>query len=503
MKKNSFIIILSFFFLLLNAQDQGGKIYSIITDLPDTSASIRSMSLLLGQLNIYSPDRFDKEKILARKDGMMVFLSDGQKVRSVKKLLNQYTRSGGTIVMDIRAFAALKDYQIREADINGITVIKESDITSGYKKGEPIRYSNKGKLLCSAGINENTRLKILGVSENKDAVLIMEDRGRGRIIAVDMLSLPEPQYSLDSENKYLFMVNAIGNSVKYGRYFPKRLKHEEFVSMLKELESEYSSVRLVNEGEAASGYEIYSLNMGNPDKPGIFIYSCTHGNEWENAYGTYNFVRYLAEHKDQDIIDMDKYCLKVIPILNPSGYDKNTRQNANLVDLNRNGDFNWEKFVGEDPENYKPGAYDWKGTAPFSEPESRTLKKAAESGNYIAFLDIHGNPSGTGFNKWMGVAANTRSDAGQKAELFQKTFNDSVKGRYILRQSREKFPKLMVIESISNRSNDPNLYNTIARGEYGYIVELLCGYGSSTGFIVMQDDLATELCIAFCRTFVP
>jgi hypothetical protein len=213
------------------------------------------------------------------------------------------------------------------------------------------------------------------------------------------------------------------------------------------------------------------------------------------------FVKYLAEHKDQDIIDLNKYFLKVIPILNPYGHENMTRQNGNLVDLNRNGDYAWDKFIGEDPKNYKPGAYDWKGASPFSEPESRTLKKAAESGNYIAFLDVHGNPSGTGYNKWMGVAANTKPDAEEKGKIFQKTFNNSIGGRYILRQTKEKYPKPMIIESISRENSSPNLYNTIAKDKYGYIVEFLCGYGNSTGFIVMQDDIITELCAAFCMTF--
>lgn len=503
MKVITIVILLSFIINISNAQDAVKKKYSLLTDLPDTSATINSLRLLMDELTVFSPGQFNKKDILSRKDGMLVLLSDGRNIMKMKKLINNYTRTGGTIVMDIRAFAALTGYETKDIGMNVLYVREESDIASGYKKTEPIRYSANGKLkaLQISGINK--KLTVLGESEKADAVLVCLKKGRGRIIAVDMLSLPEPRYSFESENKYLFMVNAVGNRVKYGRYFPKKLKYEEFFAMMKELERQYPSVKVINEGGASGGYSIYSLNMGNLSNPGILIYACTHGNEWENAYGTYNFVRYLAEHKEQDIIDLDRYCLKVIPILNPSGYDMNTRQNANLVDLNRNGDYAWDKFIGEDPGNYKPGSYDWKGTAPFSEPESKTLKKAAESGNFIAFLDVHGNPSGTGYNKWMGVAANTKPDAKVKGELFQKTFNDAIRGRYILRQSKEKYPKLMVIEQIMDKSPSPNLYNTIAKDKYGYIVEFLCGYGNSTGFISMQDDIITELCVAFCRTFSP
>jgi hypothetical protein len=278
------------------------------------------------------------------------------------------------------------------------------------------------------------------------------------------------------------------------------LKYPEFVTMLKELVQKYPSITLKEEGDASGGNKIYSLSMGNASKPGILIYSNTHGNEWENSYGTFSFVQYLAEHPDQKIIDLNKYYLKVIPLLNPFGYEHMTRQNGNKVDLNRNGDNRWDKFIGQDPANYAVGVYDWKGTAPFSEPEAQTLRKVAESGNYIAFLDVHGNPSGTGFNKSLSVSGTARPDAFEKGQLFGKTFNDALKGRYILQQTHEKVIKPMLIDYISKDDKTPLLYLTLSKDKYGYLVELLCGYGS-TEFIVMQDDLVTELCVAFCKTF--
>jgi len=315
-----------------------------------------------------------------------------------------------------------------------------------------------------------------------------------------MISLLEPEYGLHTENKYFFLINAIGNRVKYGSYFEKKYTYSEFVDMMKGLGEKHKSVVLNEEGNASGGHKIYSLSIGNPSNPGILIYSNAHGNEWENSYGTYSFMKYIAEHKDQNIIDLDNYFLKVIPIINPYGYEHMTRQNKNLVDLNRNGDYYWYQYEGADPKRYKPRAYDWKGTSPFSEPETQTLKQVVEKGNYIALLDLHGNPSGTGYNKWMGVGANTRPDAFMKGELFKETFNNNIRGRYILKQKYEKEPEPIIIERILKSSQSPNLYNTISRDKYGYIVEILCGYGS-TEFIVMQDDIVGELCAAFCGVF--
>ena len=82
-----------------------------------------------------------------------------------------------------------------------------------------------------------------------------------------------------------------------------------------------------------------------------------------------------------------------------------TRQNANGVDPNRNGDLNWDAYKGVDSDKngtYGPGDYDWKGVAPLSEPEAQTYKRICQSARFIAFLDVHGNPSGTGGNKEIG-----------------------------------------------------------------------------------------------------
>ncbi len=479
------------------AQQETGKQYSLVTDLADTSATIKSMGMLLNHLQVFSESKVNEGEITGRKDGLVILLSDAGKVTSYRKLIKKYTSEGGTVVMDIRAFAALNGLKTKSVDLKTIKVVKESEITSGYKKGEPIVYNNKGTLIALESPVKGS-ITILGESDKGDAVLVSQKAGKGKIVAVDMLSLNEPKVYAGTENKYLFMVNAIGNRVRFGRYFPEKIKYPDYVEMMKQFVKNNPSVKLTEEGEATGDYKIYSLSMGNPSNPGIFIYSNTHGNEWENSYGTFSFVEYLAEHPDQKIIDLKKYYLKVIPLLNPYGHENMTRQNGNKVDLNRNGDYQWEQFSGEKP--YQPGVYDWKGTAPFSEPEAQTLRKAAESGNFIAFLDIHGNPSGTGFNKSLSVSGTAKPDAFEKGQQFEKTFNEALADRYILQQTHEKIVKPMLIDYIGKDAKSPLLYLTLSKDKYGYLVELLCGY-SSTQFIVMQDDMVGELCKAFCKTF--
>ncbi|MPN56506.1 hypothetical protein SDC9_204196 [bioreactor metagenome] len=102
----------------------------------------------------------------------------------------------------------------------------------------------------------------------------------------------------------------------------------------------------------------------------------------------------------------------------------------------------------------------------------------------------------------MGVARTTKNDALSKGELFRNIFNESVKGRYILWQEREKLVTPFLIEKVKYEEMKPTIINSLCNDKYGYIVEVLCGY-LSTEFIVMQSDITSEICIAFCKSIIP
>jgi murein tripeptide amidase MpaA len=61
--------------------------------------------------------------------------------------------------------------------------------------------------------------------------------------------------------------------------------------------------------------------------------------------------------------------------------------NATGVDINRNFDFLWASGVGS---SFFPIDDTYKGTSPFSEPETRNMKWLLEQSRADFFLDIHG-----------------------------------------------------------------------------------------------------------------
>ncbi len=488
------LVFFAFLFGICVAAQSSEK-HALITDLAESTETVSSIKLLFNGIKFYRADNVTEENVIEATDGLIVLFSDTSKVELVENLIHEYTHRGGTVFMDIRAFAALNNMSLASFLASNIRVEQESVVTSGYKRSESIVYG------AMRGLNKQDVLDksmvILGYSGANEVTLVEQADNNGKIIAQDIISMQAPAYPNGTENKYLFLVNTMGNAVEYGSFYTRH-SYNSLVNFIRGIADAYpTKLEVIDEGPASGGFNIYSINTGNSSGQGILIYAVSHGNEWENAYGVINFIKYIAEHPEKNIIDLDKYYLKVIPVLNPSGFESETRQNINLVDLNRNGDYYWNSYP-----TGAPGNYDYKGTAPFSEPETQILKNILENGNYNAFLDIHGNPSGTGYNKCMEVGSSPRVDAIQKGKQFRDFFNESINGRYVIKLSKESVVKPFVIENIYNPDTRPTLINSLSNScsNYGYLVELICGYGSNS-FSVMLTDIATELCVAFCKTF--
>ncbi|MFI4853737.1 MAG: M14 family zinc carboxypeptidase [Phycisphaerales bacterium JB065] len=168
------------------------------------------------------------------------------------------------------------------------------------------------------------------------------------------------------------------------------------------------------EGRTVYGVRIANLDPNDPEgdeasRPGFVINGCQHAREWISPAS----VMYLTDQlvngygSDEQITEyVDELAFYIIPVVNVDGYvytfpasqggsgqrlwRKNRRNNGNGtfgVDLNRNWSTAWGLPDGSSGD---PGNDTYRGTAPFSEPESTNLSDfMASLPNVKGHLDIH------------------------------------------------------------------------------------------------------------------
>ena len=107
-------------------------------------------------------------------------------------------------------------------------------------------------------------------------------------------------------------------------------------------------------GHTRAGRPIKAWRLGEPGAPKYVVVSTMHGNERQ----TKRIVTALRDGRRIRGID-----LWVVPVYNPDGFARNTRQNGKGVDLNRNYPEDWVDLDGTYESGSRPG----------SEPETRAM----------------------------------------------------------------------------------------------------------------------------------
>lgn len=181
-------------------------------------------------------------------------------------------------------------------------------------------------------------------------------------------------------------------------------KVDELVALRPNLVSRF------NVGPSLENRTIFGFRIDSPTpgpagtiKPVIYIHSTQHAREWlapvTTMYVAEQLIAGYASDPDATAF-LDKFTVMVVPVVNVDGYvyswttqrywRKNRRDNGNGnfgVDLNRNWGFAW----GSDNGSSGSGSSEvYRGTAPFSEPETAVMRDhvLATPGIAIA-LDVH------------------------------------------------------------------------------------------------------------------
>jgi protein MpaA len=122
--------------------------------------------------------------------------------------------------------------------------------------------------------------------------------------------------------------------------------------------------RHVKFGHSVRDRKLVAVRIGDRDakRTGLVVGSI-HGDETEG----HEIVRILR-HRYRDARGVKLYVVKSV---NPDGVAANRRKNAHGVDLNRNFSYRWEGGVS-------PSSGYYPGPNPFSEPESRAVRRFAK-----------------------------------------------------------------------------------------------------------------------------
>lgn len=292
-------------------------------------------------------------------------------------------------------------------------------------------------------------------------------------------------------SKYVPAGNLFGGTVRYGRYVNRKLTVEEVLVRIRKL-AERPNVEVRNEGPSSDMTPILSVRFGNPDGPQFLLIAGKHGSEWENVYGMLITIEQLL---DGGVIDLEEFCVVVVPMLNPYGYRNGTRLNANGVDLNRQLRTNWETFRGWTDEVIEPWTFDFKGTARGGEPEAKIESRLLAQPNLIGVVDAHAMTGGP-----------VLGGAGPDAEVVRAIAREIVanlKSRYLIRYLTDAAPRQLTLERhpAQTQTDDASspFKRTVDRAPAYHLYYENVGQLPDVHATVMQTDLATEINLTILR----
>jgi carboxypeptidase T len=180
-------------------------------------------------------------------------------------------------------------------------------------------------------------------------------------------------------------------------------EYKDFTAITKRLEELATiapdRVQLESIGRSIEGRRLLALRIGgtSADAKPMLIDGTLHAREWIAAMTTTciadRLVRgYATDPAIRDFVDHTE--LWVVPVANPDGYQhswssnrywRKNRRGTHGVDLNRNFSVAW----GGSGSSARERSDIYRGTSPFSEPETRALRDLAARERFQLHIDFH------------------------------------------------------------------------------------------------------------------
>jgi len=161
-------------------------------------------------------------------------------------------------------------------------------------------------------------------------------------------------------------------------------------------------------GDTLEKRNLYALKISDnvlleEDEAEVLFLGGHHAREWISVEVPFQMGKYLAEHYASDPAVkrfVDQCEIWIVPLVNPDGLEysihgyrlwrKNRRDSGNGefgVDLNRNYAYKWG--VDNLGSSSNPASEVYRGTAPFSEPETQAVRDLFMKKNFQAMISFH------------------------------------------------------------------------------------------------------------------
>lgn len=239
---------------------------------------------------------------------------------------------------------------------------------------------------------------------------LMEKGGRIYIVADsgDMGSLEKQSvpFTLETHN---FPQNNLSNVSIQGGANGDFHSYIELERDLLDLENNFPDLAKVYViGDSLESRNIYALKisdnvLNDEDEAEVVFLGCHHAREWISVEVPFLFGKYLLENYHQDVSIkniVDQSEIWIVPLVNPDGLEysihyyrywrKNRRDNGDGtygVDLNRNYGYQWGYDDTGSSSNFGSDVY--RGTAPFSEPESQAIRDLFAQHHFLSLISYH------------------------------------------------------------------------------------------------------------------
>ncbi len=202
-----------------------------------------------------------------------------------------------------------------------------------------------------------------------------------KIIILLLLSLF--LFACSDDDEYKYIVQPLESYTSENSYY-NPYAVEQFLFKMVNRYGELVSLRQIGFSSGSPALPIYALKItDNPavaeNEPELLFAGAMHGNEQISCGIILKFVEDILQgYSNSSVIKniVDNNELHFIPVINPYGLLKDSRYNANGVDLNRN--FGWAWIAGVN-----------RGSSAFDQPESLALKQDAEAHQYMFSLNGH------------------------------------------------------------------------------------------------------------------